>query len=392
MSSHVLMIARVAQPFGGIIHYVCEVAEAMLAAGFRVTLVANEPVTRAESFRRVSRAGGEFREIQIPDTPKAFAHELDRVVGTIQPDVIHLNDSSRLTRAAIPRMSTLQRFVGRRVVTLHADILLLGRPGAARAASYLPWTKVACRKREVAKFLEQFDVSISVSEAFARLIPRMTGISSTRIVPIPNGVDLDKFRPSALFRDDGPMTVAASGGFFRYKRFDVLISAAALLKDRIPIRIKIAGAGREAKNLKSQAAELGVAEFVDFTGPVSDMPEFLRAADAFVFCSDSTETSSYSQLEAMATGLPSVCSRYGDLPLRVRDGVDGFLVPPGDPKTLAEKLELLARQPELRRQMGSNARHRVRGSYSKQVYLNRTLKVFQALKSSSCAGTKTCTL
>lgn len=66
----------------------------------------------------------------------------------------------------------------------------------------------------------------------------------------------------------------------------------------------------------------------------------------------------YVVLEAMAAGTPVIASRVGGIPEAIRDGVDGFLVPPDDPEALAEKIKTLYTDPGLREQMGKNARQR----------------------------------
>lgn len=60
----------------------------------------------------------------------------------------------------------------------------------------------------------------------------------------------------------------------------------------------------------------------------------------------------------MAAGTPVIASRVGGIPEAIRDGVDGFLVPPDDPEALAEKIKTLYTDPGLREQMGKNARQR----------------------------------
>jgi glycosyltransferase involved in cell wall biosynthesis len=63
-------------------------------------------------------------------------------------------------------------------------------------------------------------------------------------------------------------------------------------------------------------------------------------------------------IESMAVGTPAVASAVGGIPEIIRDGVDGFLVPPDDPAALADKIGLLLSNAELRHKMGLNARER----------------------------------
>lgn len=372
---HVLMFARFAQPYGGVVRYVNEVSRALRDAGSDVTVAYNLHEQSPEVFSDFHRLGIRSVNLTADPVPDNRARAMDEIIGAVAPDIIHFNDGSRITRQCVKRMRTLRCYEGRRIVTLHADIFHLGqRHRHWRAAC--PWTQDGRARREASEYVKTFDRIISVSEVFAEKIPALAKISPGVVYGIPNGIDTELFRPRLKQKaSDQGVKIAASGGFFRYKRFDTLLAAAARLVDRYHIRILIAGSGREEARLREMAKQLGIAAHVEFVGVIANMPEFLGNADIFAFCSDATETSSFSQLEAMATGLPSVCSRYGDVAIRVRDGVDGFLVVPGDAEMFARKLERLVRDDVLRCRMGAQARRRVCDAYSKDMYVRRTVNV-----------------
>jgi glycosyltransferase involved in cell wall biosynthesis len=166
---------------------------------------------------------------------------------------------------------------------------------------------------------------------------------------------------------------------YRYKRFDVAVDAIAMLDDLKRVRLRLAGTGPEEPQLRELATRRGVADRVEFLGRVDDMPAFVRSLDVLLCTSDSTETSCYAQLEAMSAAVPSVCSRYADLQVRVRDGVDGFLVTPGDVTSCAARLSQLIADADLRRRMGQQARQRVIDSYSRRAYLAATLRVYESM-------------
>lgn len=77
--------------------------------------------------------------------------------------------------------------------------------------------------------------------------------------------------------------------------------------------------------------------------------------------------------EYMAAGLPVVASRVGDLSELIQDGVDGFLVPPGDPAALAAALDRLRSDRGLRTRMGSAARLKVLRSHTWDMVVRRML-------------------
>ena len=105
---------------------------------------------------------------------------------------------------------------------------------------------------------------------------------------------------------------------------------------------------------------------------------FYRSLDVFVMTSDS-EGLPYSQIEAMAAGLPSVVTSAGDLPVVVRDGLDGYVVPRGEVGPFAERLEMLLSDPERRHRMGASARERACDHYSNRVSMDRTVAVVKGL-------------
>lgn len=109
-----------------------------------------------------------------------------------------------------------------------------------------------------------------------------------------------------------------------------------------------------ASSLVGRAAELGVGARLHLIGQTSDVPGLLRASDVFALLSYS-EGSPVALLEAMAVGLPAVCSAIPGINERVADGVDGFLVGADDHDALADRLVALVESADLRRRIGEAA-------------------------------------
>src|SRR5205823_13173952 len=99
------------------------------------------------------------------------------------------------------------------------------------------------------------------------------------------------------------------------------------------------------------------AERAELVGARRDVPELLAAADLFVLSSRS-EGLPISVLEAMAAGLPVVATNVGGMPEVVVNGETGFLVPPAEPRALAEAVGRLLLDPELRQRFGAAGRRR----------------------------------
>jgi glycosyltransferase involved in cell wall biosynthesis len=122
----------------------------------------------------------------------------------------------------------------------------------------------------------------------------------------------------------------------------------------------ICGDGPDRQALEFTADDLGVSQRVRLRGKLStaECRDVLRDADVFVL-SSVAEGISNAVLEAMACGVPVVCTECGGMREAVRDGVEGYLVPPRDPDAMAARLRQLAEDEPLRRRMGAAARQRV---------------------------------
>jgi glycosyltransferase involved in cell wall biosynthesis len=142
-----------------------------------------------------------------------------------------------------------------------------------------------------------------------------------------------------------------------------LFTAMAELRPQYPLHALIVGGGRREPEVRKLAADLGLGEVVHFLGNRRDIPDLLHALDIFVLPSHS-EGVSLALLEAMAAGLPVIVTEVGGLPEVVTDGENGLLIPVGDAEALARALRRLLAEPNWARQLGENARRRVRDHFS----------------------------
>jgi len=111
------------------------------------------------------------------------------------------------------------------------------------------------------------------------------------------------------------------------------------------------GDGPMRAELERLAQKLGVADRLSITGMCTDVPAWLSCFDIFVLPT-MWEGMGRVFLEAQAAGIPVIGTKVGGVPDVVRDGETGILIQPNDAKTLAETIELLITNAELRRQMG----------------------------------------
>jgi glycosyltransferase involved in cell wall biosynthesis len=197
------------------------------------------------------------------------------------------------------------------------------------------------------------------------------GFPAGRILQIPNGVDVDRFRPAsdvartrrALQLPPGPLVVFA-GRLDPQKGLNTLIAAVEpLLRATPELRVLLLGDGPQRAALDAQIRDGGLGDRVLLGGLVEDVAPYLRAADVFVLPSVG-EGMPNALLEAMAAGLPCVASGIGGCTDVITDGRNGLLVPPQDSRALRQALARLLGDGDLRTRLGRAARERVLAGFS----------------------------
>lgn len=204
---------------------------------------------------------------------------------------------------------------------------------------------------------------------------RWYDVPRSRIVTIPCGVDTEVFRPvgRSLARarhgwSEHEWVVLHIGRMVPRKGVDTVVEAVAELRARGATDVSLVVVGgasedpnddEEVRRLMALSDELGVRRHVRFTGRVDheQLPHLYGAADVFV-TTPWYEPFGITPLEAMACGLPVVGSNVGGVKYTVRDGETGFLVPPKDPRAVADRLEELHNLPWLASALSDNARKR----------------------------------
>lgn len=171
---------------------------------------------------------------------------------------------------------------------------------------------------------------------------------------------------------------------------DILFAFKRLRESGVAATLCLVGDGPDRGDLERRAHELGVVRDTLFLGYQEDVAPFYAAFDALVLPS-SNEGTPVSAIEALAAGRPVVATRVGGVPDVVRDGEDGFLVDAGATDELAERLQRLARDPELRERMGRRGRERVLPRYAVDRLVRDVDLLYRSLlaASASAAGART---
>jgi len=250
-------------------------------------------------------------------------------------------------------------------------------------------------RRDMGEFLTRFksmveritfrlaDRVVVNAEAIRRDLIEHDRIPREKLTLIPTGVDVNRFdwrlptggRPDWAGRGK---VVAMVARFRRQKdQFTFLRAAKKILAVDPTVAFVLAGDGYLKETAEQLARDLGLSRSVWFTGAVDPdyMPAFLRQVDISVLASRSNEGIPNVVLEAMAAGKPVVVTDTGGCSEAVVDGVTGFLVAPGDPERLADRVLRLLQDGREADRMGKAGRQRVEIEFT----LSRMIDRFSSL-------------
>jgi colanic acid/amylovoran biosynthesis glycosyltransferase len=225
-------------------------------------------------------------------------------------------------------------------LTLHGDLPVYGTDHKAKFARASFVSAVTCQ----------------LAEAIREVSP------DTAAPVIWMGVDTDKFAPREKLerKAGGPLRIVSVARLNHTKGHRFFLEAmASVLADGHDIRYSIAGEGPDRAAIESEIARLGLRDRVELLGALGEVEvlELLGGADALALTSFGLgEAAPVAVMEAMACGLPVICSRIGGTPDMITDGKDGLLVEQKDPASIASALLRLVNDPEEARKMGAAAR------------------------------------
>ncbi|MEM9169553.1 MAG: glycosyltransferase family 4 protein [Pseudomonadota bacterium] len=211
------------------------------------------------------------------------------------------------------------------------------------------------------------------------------GYDARKIHVIPTFTDIERFTPPPA---DAPRTYFLyAGRLDPPKGVETLIRAARRLKDRLGDKaptIKLAGAahtGGYAEGLQALAADLDVADRVDFIGYIEpdDLPALYRGAIAYVSPALWFENLPNTLIESMACATPPVVSDIGSLRASVENGVDGLTFAPGDDEALAGRLFALLDDAALHARLSQGALRRAREVYAPGPHMERLSPLLEGL-------------
>ncbi|MGH8003437.1 MAG: glycosyltransferase family 4 protein [Limisphaerales bacterium] len=221
--------------------------------------------------------------------------------------------------------------------------------------------KLLEEKLQAARFV------ITVTEFNRRyLASTYPAVPSDKIKVLYNGINLEFFNYEPAFAREKNL-ILSIGRLVPKKGFPDLLEACAILKEKkIPFRCVIIGQGEQAEALEARKQELGLADIVSFAGPKTqaEVLPYLKSATVLalpcmVDADGNQDALPTVLLEALGTGCPVVSTIVSGIPEIVDHGLNGLLVPPGNPRALAEAIWKILTSPELTGRFAREGRTKV---------------------------------
>lgn len=209
-----------------------------------------------------------------------------------------------------------------------------------------------------------------------------------------NGVDLGRFSPrqppaplrAALGLPEHARVAVSIGRFVAFKGTDHLLEAAGLVRAaRADVHWLLVGEGELREDLEAQCRRLGLASYVHFLGWREDVPDLLALGDLLVLPSLG-EHFGRVLIEAMAMARPVVATAAGGVPEIVTHGETGLLVPPADPKAIAEAVLALLEDPGRSARLGQAGRRRAEREFSLRRHAEAVERLYEELLGAGRAG------
>lgn len=356
---HIVHIYKDYYPvLGGIENHIRDLSEGLITKGHRVTVLVTNTSSQTEiEYPRpgltVIKAA---RTLHLASTPLSIAMLLWS--WQLHPDLVHLHfpyPPGDVIYHILPQHVPL-------IITYHSDIvrqrnlLRIYRP-------LLHWT------------LSRATRIIATSPNYVTSSPFLRRYSAKCTI-IPLGIDTTRFAKAdeqqvKAWQSHQERPVVLFVGRLRYyKGLHILLDA----MPHIDADLLIAGSGPEQERLVQQTKALGITSRVRFLGDIADdeLPALYHAADVFVLPAHlRSEALGIAQIEALASGVPCVSTELGTGTSYVnRHNETGFVVPPADPLALAQAINKLLSNADLRHRFGAVGRQRTHTLFSHERMLH----------------------
>lgn len=291
-----------------------------------------------------------------------------RVLKRLQPDVIHAHDPHGVAMASVALSLGGAAHGPALVAARRVDFHLKGN-------SFSRWK------------YRQVDCYIAASDAIHQIL-LADGVPPERVVTVHEGIDVEHVIATprvnvheAFWLPHHAPVVGNVAALVPHKGQRYLIDAAHLVVKQIPdARFVILGEGELREHLEHLVRERALEKHVLLPGFRTDVLGCIKGFDVFVM-SSVTEGLGTSLLDAMACERPIVATRAGGIPEIVEDEVTGLLVPPRDPRALADAIVRAINDEPLRRRLAQAALARVRERFTVERMVAQTAEIYATLAS-----------
>ncbi|REB09914.1 N-acetyl-alpha-D-glucosaminyl L-malate synthase BshA [Sporosarcina sp. BI001-red] len=324
-----------------------------------------------------------FHEVRIdgyavfkyPPYDIALANRIGQVVEEQHLDLLHVHYAVPHAVSAVLAKDMIQSDIGI-ITTLHGtDVTILGHDPALR--------------NTVKYGIDKSDITTAVSNSLRKeTIELIEPVKD--IMTIYNFIDEETYHPveSESLREDFDIkkdekVVIHISNFRSVKRIPDLIRAFAKITEKVPAKLLLVGEGPEMPRIRRLVDMLGVTDEVLFTGRRDDLPDLLSISDVMVLPSEK-EAFGLVILEGFACGVPAVGTTAGGIPEVIEDGVNGHIVPIGDPDAIAEKTLRILCDSDVHQMMKENALETVKGKFASDHIVAQYEKLYYDLKKKEC--------
>src|SRR5215213_3815870 len=362
-------------PIGGMQNHTAELTRALDRRGVVQTVLTTRPPTAPY----LQRLGNHARLIRVGIPLRLFRQLYGPQAAILAPilaaraDVVHVHLGEDLT--VLP--------VGAAAARLHRLPLVLTIHTSLRHTLALSDFRSAVLKTlggPIERWGEHSAEAVLVITPRLRRLLVSDGVEENRLHVIPPGVNPSLFE--GPFKDPfagvGKPRVLFVGRLAAQKGVRTLVEVAGLLENP-SAQVLLVGDGPERKALECEAKRIGVGDRLHFVGFVAHerVSAVLAHADLLVLPSLYEELGTV-LLEAMQAGLPIVASKTGGIPDVIENGVNGMLVPPGDPDALARAIDRLLADRGLANRLSEGAHERGK-DYDWEVLAGRVLRVYRGV-------------
>ncbi len=371
-------VLEVSKSTGGVGAYVRWIVEGLDKSRFRITVACLSEggpelaadLSRIPGVKAFSLAMNRYK-IDPPSDSRVCV-QLARLIRHERFDLIHAHASK-------PGFLARMAAAGAGVPVIYSPHNFAFHEGAGRIQAAL----FAAVERFAARYFTARIITVSKHE---RDLALRYGVGQTnQLVTISTGVNLQDFdgpidhaaqRASLGIPADAPLIGTVARLYPPKTPLDLVQAAAQVHTDRPDAHFVWVGSGPLEAQTRAAITRWGLTQVVHLAGHRSDVPKILRTLDCFVLPSR-WEALPISILEAMAAGVPVVATRNMGASELIDEGVDGLLVPPGDPVALAQAiLDLLKDQARAQR-LGACGRQHIEREFTREQMMTRIAQIYQ---------------